>query len=92
MANTDWAEYTRQYQERENAYRATLSMEELRDYRQHVGEIADCPSCGALDVEIESDEHPDMVGTNSWTHYPCCGGCDGPSFNSALELRQPCVE
>ena len=91
MANIDWAEYTRQYQEREDAYRATLSLEELRDYRQHVGEIADCPSCGALDVEIEGDEHPDMVGTNSWTHYPCCG-FDGPDFNSALELRQPCVE
>jgi hypothetical protein len=92
MANTDWAKYTRQYQEREDAYRATLSMEELRDYRQHVGEIADCPSCGALDVGIEGDEHPDVVGTSSWAHYyPCCGS-DGHSFNSALELRQLCVE
>jgi hypothetical protein len=83
MSNIDWAEYTRQHQEREDAYRATLTPAQLRDYRQHVGETADCPTCGALDVEIEGEEHPDMIGTTYVTTYPCCGHVS--SVNDALE-------
>jgi hypothetical protein len=60
-----------------------LTPEQLRGYRIHSGEIADCPSCGAKDVEVEYDEHPDMIGTTYVTTYPCCGHAG--SFNDALE-------
>lgn len=70
----------------DRAYRATLTPEQLRDYRVHTGELeAECPACGATYVEATAEEHPDMVGTTYTTTFACCGHTS--SYNDALEYR-----
>jgi hypothetical protein len=64
----------RHYDEQDRAYRATLTPEQLRDYRIHLGEIiAECPKCGASDAEVEHDGGPDMVGDWWATTCTACG-------------------
>lgn len=70
----------------EDHYRATLSPQELLDYRVFNGELAEqCPRCGARYVEVEHDDFPDMVGTTFVETYQCCGLIH--RANDALEYR-----
>jgi hypothetical protein len=70
----------------ENAYRASLTPQQLLDYRVHNGELAEqCPRCGARYVVIESQDFPDMVGTTYAETYTCCGTIN--RWNSAIEYR-----
>ena len=69
--------------EQDDAYRATLTPEQLREYRIWSGEIAAyCPNCHTDNVAIEHDSGPDMVGTWWTTTCTNCGhlldaGADG---------------
>jgi hypothetical protein len=67
----------------EHNRRAAMDAETLSNYRRHLGEIGDCPNCGADGVELKYDEHPDMVGTTYSTTFSCCGHV--VSTNSACE-------
>lgn len=70
----------------ENSYRASLTPQQLLDYRVFNGELADrCPTCGAEYVEVKSEDFPDMVGTTYVETYTCCGHVD--SCNDAIEYR-----
>lgn len=70
----------------ERNYRATLTPQQLRDYRVHTGELADtCPNCGTRYVEVKTDEFPDMAGTTTIETFPCCGYVS--SFNDFLVYR-----
>lgn len=79
--------YVAYQQELEETYRRGLTKKQLLEYRRWQGELQDCPACGAVDVEVESDCHPDMIGTTYSTTFGCCGfsRCD---YNSALEYDE----
>lgn len=79
--------YCAHYQAQEEAYRATLTPTQLRDYLVHAGELEDhCPKCGERYVEATTEEFPDYVGENIVTTYPCCGYvasfCTGLEYDS----------
>lgn len=65
-------------------YRASLTAEQLREYRLWCQEIVElCPACGQVDAELIHDSGPDMIG--SWWTTECASchtlidaGGDGP--------------
>lgn len=55
-------------------YRASLTPEQLREYRLWGLEIiAQCPACGTVDAELIHDSGPDMVG---FWYSTRCASCN----------------
>ncbi|MFD7247988.1 hypothetical protein ACFV6Y_39335, partial [Streptomyces massasporeus] len=51
------------WEAQEQQARAAMSPAELLEYRRHNHEIGDCPHCGKVDVEMQAEVQPDMVGS-----------------------------